>query len=422
MSKETVRYSAVKTSGKVLNLYKTPDSWFWLSGSINPYRGCEHNCKYCDGKAEWYRVNRFSSRIKVKLDSHVKFTKELLNLGFTTDRRPSLDNFISVNENSSSKTITPHSIIAIGGGVCDVYQQAEAKYKIARKLLKIAKSFHLPISILTKSDLVIRDIPIIKSINEQAYANVSFSITLFDDDIREIFEPNSSSTPKRFLALEKFRNEGIHSGVMLMPIIPGIGDSEENLKSIIYQSQKCGAEFILPSGMTLKPGRNKEEMLKTIQTKFPHLLPLYIDLYGNNNKYGIPNTSFERNLNPIKLVHEYCRKINLPDRIPRYIPPNTIQKNLFVSTILFNIAHYYQYVEERPWRKVVNFSNVGKAVELYPNSIGDFRRKELIENFTTNETVLDTIEEILQTGKSSILSKYQNPEDIFVETPKLFND
>ena len=207
-----------------------------------------------------------------------------------------------------------------------------------------------------------------------------------------------------------------------MPIIPGIGDSEENLKSIIYQSQKSGAEFILPSGMTLKPGRNKEEMLKTIQANFPHLLPLYTDLYGNNNKYGIPNVSFERHLNPIKLVHEYCRKINLPDRIPRYLAPNTIQENLFVSTILFNIAHYYQYVEEYPWRKVVNFSNVGKAVELYPKSIRDFRRNELLEKFTTDETVLDTIEEILQTEKSSILLKYQNKEDIFVETPKIFED
>jgi DNA repair photolyase len=422
MPEKMVRYSAVKTSGKVLNLYKTPDSWFWLSGSINPYRGCEHNCKYCDGKAEYYRVDQFSSHIKVKLDSHMKFTKELLKLGFTTDRQPSLDNFINMKEFYSSKTFTPHSIIAIGGGVCDVYQQAEAKYKITRKLLKIAKSFHLPISILTKSDLVVRDIQIIKSINEQAYANVSFSITLFDDNVRKIFEPNSSSTSKRFLALEKFRKEDIPSGVMFMPIIPGIGDSEENLKSIIYQSQKSGAEFILPSGMTLKPGRNKEEMLKTIQANFPHLLPLYTDLYGNNNKYGIPNISFEKHLNPIKLVHEYCRKINLPDRIPRYIAPNTIQENLFVSTILFNIAHYYQYVEEYPWRKVVNFSNGGKAVELSPKSIRDFRRNELLEKLTKDEIVLNTIEEILQTGKSSILLKYQNKEDIFVETPKIFED
>jgi DNA repair photolyase len=417
-----VQYSAVKVSGKVLNLYKSPDSWFWLSGSINPYRGCEHNCKYCDGKAEWYRVEHFSTHIKVKVDIHLKFTKELLKLGFTTDKRPKLDNYFHKGSANSSRATIPRSIFAIGGGVCDVYQQAEEKYQMARKLLNVAKSFHLPTSILTKSDLVLRDIEIIKSINKQAYANVSFSITLFDDNIRKIFEPNSSSTPNRFLALKTVRDEGIHGGVMFMPIIPGIGDSEDNLKNIILESKKMGAEFILPSGMTLKPGRNKQEMLSTIKKDFPNLLPLYTDLYGNNNKYGIPDTSTKPHLNPNKLVHEYCRKINLPDRIPRYISPNAIQANLLVSTILLNIAHYYQYVEEYPWSKIVNFSSTAKAIELSSESIINFRRKELMEKFTSDEAVLDTIDEIFQTGKSYILSQYQNFDDIFVITPKIFDN
>jgi len=418
----TVQYSAVKTSGKVLNLYKDPDSWFWLSGSVNPYRGCEHNCKYCDGKAEWYRVDQFSSHIKVKVDAQKKFAKELLKLGFTTEKRPKLDNFIHMSSNKPSKTRTPHSIFAIGGGVCDVYQPAEAKYKITRKLLQVAKNFHLPISILTKSDLVIRDIDIIKSINKQMYANVAFSITLIDDKMREIFEPNSSSTSDRFLALRKIRSENIHGGVMFMPIIPGIGNSEENMKSIISESKKMGAEFILPSGMTLKPGKNKQEMFATIKTYFPSLMPLYTDFYGNNNKYGIPDYSSGKYLNPIRFVHEYCKKINLPDRIPRFISPNSIQANLFVSTILFNIAYYYQYVENYPWRKIVNFFNAAKTIELFKHSIQDFRRNDLKEKFTSDEVVLDSIEELLQTRKSTILSQYQNSEDTFVMTPKLLDD
>jgi DNA repair photolyase len=418
----TVQYSAVKTSGKILNLYKTPDSWFWLSGSVNPYRGCEHNCKYCDGKAEWYRVDQFSSHIKVKVDANQKLAKELLALGFTTEEQPTLDSYIQMNVKKSAEDKTPKSVFAIGGGVCDVYQPAEAKYKITRKLLQVAKNFHLPISILTKSDLVIRDIDIIKSINKQMYANVAFSITLINDDIRKIFEPNSSSSSSRFLALRKIRSEGIHGGVMFMPIIPGIGNSEENMKKIISESKEMGAEFILPSGMTLKPGKNKQEMLNTIQTYFPSLIPLYTDLYGNNNKYGIPDTSSGNYLNPIKFVHEYCRKISLPDRIPRFISPNSIQSNLFVSTILFNIAYYYQYVENYPWRKIVNFFNAAKTIELFTHSIQDFRRKELIERFTTDEVVLDTIEEVFQTGISTILSQYQNPNDTFVTTPQILDD
>ncbi|MHA1206653.1 MAG: hypothetical protein ACTSSO_03670 [Candidatus Hodarchaeales archaeon] len=207
-----------------------------------------------------------------------------------------------------------------------------------------------------------------------------------------------------------------------MPIIPGIGNSEENMKKIISESKEMGAEFILPSGMTLKPGKNKQEMLNTIQTYFPSLIPLYTDLYGNKNKYGIPDTSSGNYLNPIKFVHEYCRKISLPDRIPRFISPNSIQSNLFVSTILFNIAYYYQYVENYPWRKIVNFFNAAKTIELFTHSIQDFRRKELIKRFTTDEVVLDTIEEVFQTGISTVLSQYQNPNDTFVTTPQILDD
>ena len=83
-----VKYKPVETKSKVLNLYSQPESWFWIIGGINPYRGCEHDCKYCDGKAEWYRIPNFGTNISVKTDISLHFEKELLQLGYTPQNRP----------------------------------------------------------------------------------------------------------------------------------------------------------------------------------------------------------------------------------------------------------------------------------------------------------------------------------------------
>ena len=349
----TVRYQEVKTAGKILNIYDNPDSWFWIHASINPYRGCEHNCVYCDGKAEYYRINQFSSLIRVKTDAHRKFEKELLGYGYATYKHPSLDNYLQTPRNEkNTKPGRIISLFAIGGGVCDVYQPAENTFNITRKILEVVHSFGIPISILTKNSLVKRDLSLIKKINEQSYANVCFSIALKDEKERAIFEPKSSSIYNRFETLKLMRKNHVHGGVMLMPIIPGIGDREENLRSIIKQSKENNAEFIIGGGLTLKPGKNKQEMLNTLQKHHPDLLTLYSELYGNNNKYGSPDISSRNFRNNIKIVHELCQRYKISDKIPRYLPSYVIKKNYLISTILHNLAYYYQYINEYPWKKI----------------------------------------------------------------------
>ncbi|MHA1977146.1 MAG: radical SAM protein [Candidatus Hodarchaeales archaeon] len=407
-----IQYEEVKTSGKILNVYENPDSWFWVSASLNPYRGCEHNCKYCDGKAEWYRIDNFASHIRVKTDSHRKFEKELLSLGYIPKERPSLDEFLPV---SSSQDIFPKkrlTLFAIGGGVCDVYQQAEEKYRITHKLLHVAHKFMIPVSILTKSERVLHDLKIIYKINIQSYANVSISITHIDDEIRKIFEPRSSSIEHRFDALKLIRKNNIPGGIMLMPILPRIGDTEENLRGIVKKGKEIGVKFILPAGLTLKPGRNKKEMFATIRKKYPKFSPVYDDLYSNNNKYGIPRINSKYSLNGAKIAHEFCRKYGIPDRIPRYLPSDIIKLNYYVSTILFNLAYYYQHVSEQPWKKITDLSKAARNIEKLTRSIDSLPINDL-KSLTFNGTILEIVEEILQTGKSVALSQFQKPEDIF---------
>jgi DNA repair photolyase len=201
---------------------------------------------------------------------------------------------------------------------------------------------------------------------------------------------------------------------MFMPILPGIGDSEENIKQIVQKSKEAQAEFVLPSGLTLKPGRNKQEFLTVIQKYFPDLVQFYQDLYNNNSKYGNPNPKFKDALNTCKLGHEYCRKFDIPDRVPRYIPSGVPQKNFLVSTILYNLAYYFQWVEEKYWRSVKPFTEAANAIEGFSQNISEMTGAELKNQFNLSKNVYSVVTEVLETGKSSDLMVYQDPETILV--------
>ncbi|MFX1505421.1 MAG: radical SAM protein [Promethearchaeota archaeon] len=410
-------YQAVESHSKVFNRYSHPDPWFWVSGSINPYRGCEHNCVYCDGKAEWYRIESFSSYIRIKIDAAQKFEKELIKLGLNPEyrqRKDNLEKFLpGISNHLRKREKKPILPIAIGGGVCDVYQPAEKKFKVTRQLLETSRDFGIPVMVLTKSRLVLRDLDLLKAINLLSYANISFTITLIDENTQKIFEPGSASSFQRFKALKTVKKNYLHGGVVFMPILPGIGDTEENIKHIIQKSKEVRADFVIPGGLTLKPGRNKQEYLDAIQQFYPELIPLYRHLYSNNNKYGNPNPHYKDVTNVCKIGHEYCRKIGIPDRIPRYIPPGVPHKNFLVSTILYNLAYYLQWVDERHWRSVAPYTTAAKAIEGLSRDISEMKREELKISLKPSKNVFSIISEVLETGKSSDLMVYQDPDTIF---------
>jgi DNA repair photolyase len=410
------KYFPKNASSKIINEYSGVDSWFWLNGSVNPFRGCEHDCAYCDGKAEYYHIENFSSHIRIKTDSHLRLRKELQKLGFVSSDCQTLDSFLSENGNikKSTQKSNYNFVLAIGGGVCDVYQPAERKFQITRKILKIIHEFSVPISILTKNKLVLRDLSLISKINARKYANVNISIALMNDQTREIFEPFSSSIYDRFSTLKELRKENIHGGVMAMPILPWIGDNEENIRKLVKESKKSHAEFILPSSLTLKPGRNKKKMFSVVKKHFPEVLHLYIDLYKNNNKYGTPNGGTQGYSNVNKLVHEQCKKYRISDRIPRYIPQINNQKNVIISTILHNLSYYLQYVSEKKWREISKYANAGRAIELSSKNIESFRKTKMIQTFRIDEEIFSIINEVIETGQSSLLSEFQDPETVYI--------
>ena len=174
----------------ILRKHKKIDSWFISQYGMNLYRGCIHNCVYCDGRSEKYKVDgEFGREVIVKINAIDLLRKEL--------------------EIKKRRIPLKKSYIMIGGGVGDSYQPVEKKYELTKKTLELLYKKNLPISILTKSTLVKRDIDIIKRINEKNKAIVSFSFSSTDDKISSIFEPGVPPPGERLKTIEFFKNADI---------------------------------------------------------------------------------------------------------------------------------------------------------------------------------------------------------------------
>jgi DNA repair photolyase len=137
------------------------------------------------------------------------------------------------------------------GGVCDAYQPAEREFKITKKVFSVLKKHKWPCFILTKSDLILRDIDLLKAIFENSYLCVAFTINTTSDNSARYFEPFSPSPSKRFKALAKLKSNGLYAGICAMPILPYIWDSEEQLDNLFKHAKEAGADFILFSSLTL---------------------------------------------------------------------------------------------------------------------------------------------------------------------------
>ena len=177
----------------------------------------------------------YAHTIRAKTNAPELLEKYLVNQGFFPINRERTNTLFDFMKDSGKKKINgikPKFIISIFGNICDVYQPAERDLMITRQILQIAYDFGFPVRILTKNILVLRDLDLIQKINNDTFARVAFTITLSDSKDQQIFEPNASSTDERLGALRILREEGIPAGVYITPVIPWIGDTEENLKNL----------------------------------------------------------------------------------------------------------------------------------------------------------------------------------------------
>ena len=254
---------------------------------LNPYQGCYHDCVYCDGKAENYHMHEdFGSKLRVKENAPELLEKYLRKKGYLPVNRKQTGTLLDLGIVPGNQ---PEKIyVGISGGVCDIYQPAEEEIGMSRKMMQVVYDYGLPIQLLTKNKLVLKDLDMLKKINKDAGASVCMSIVFSrkNDHIREIFEPRASTIPERLETLKILHDEGINTGVWMLPILPYICDDDENLENMVKEMAEVGVQFILPGGLTLKPGRQKEYFFKVMKQHFPELVPKYSTLYRNNSKWG----------------------------------------------------------------------------------------------------------------------------------------
>jgi len=304
----------------ILRTYKRMDSWFISCYGMNLYRGCLHNCVYCDGRSEKYQVNGcFGEDVEVKINAIEVLNKELRLL--------------------KKKKSFKKCYILLGGGVGDSYQPIEKTYQLTRKTLELLNHYHLPISILTKSTLIERDIDLFSEVHEKNNLLLNFSFCSTDDDICSIFERGTSSPSEKLKTMKKLKKKGFTLGVFLMPVIPFITDTVTSMKKTIQDFIDIDIDYVIFGGMTLKKGKQKEFFYQTLKEHYPHLLTDYEIIYKNDT-WGQATKEYTHSIHETFIT--LMKNNHIPIRIPASLFNNILSENDTVSVILDQLDYLHK--------------------------------------------------------------------------------
>lgn len=258
--------------------YKEVKAILSPSNGMNLYRGCSHGCIYCDARSTCYNMQHDFEDIEVKSNA-----VELLEKTLAHKRNKGM----------------------IGtGAMSDPYLHLEKELRHTRKCLEIIDRYEYGLAIQTKSDLILRDLDLLKSINEKTKCVVQMTLTTYDDELCKIIEPNVCVTSKRAEVLNIMRDNGIPTIVWMTPILPFINDTEENIRGLIKYCVEAKVYGILlwNMGVTLREG-DREYFYQKLDKHFPGLKKRYITTYGNQYMLTSPN-----NDKLMRILKQECKK------------------------------------------------------------------------------------------------------------------
>lgn len=232
---------------------------------MNIYRGCTHGCIYCDSRSKCYGFTHDFEDIEVKQNA-----PELLEQKLRSKKKRCM----------------------IGtGAMCDPYMHCEEQLELTRKCIEIIDHYGFGLAIQTKSNRILRDLDLLKRINEKTKCVVQMTLTTYDEDLCKIIEPNVCTTKERFEALEILRDHGIPTIVWLSPILPFINDTVENIEGILDYCIRAKVYGIMSFGMgvTLREG-DREYFYDALDKYFPGLKAKYHQTYGYAYELESPNS------------------------------------------------------------------------------------------------------------------------------------
>jgi DNA repair photolyase len=220
---------------------------------MNLYRGCQHQCIYCDTRSECYGVDTFNTDVLIK------------------------ENAIELLRGALSGKRVKGTVGT--GSMNDPYMPLEESVMLTRQALQVLAEHRFPVHVITKGALVARDIDVLARIG-RVYAAVSFSVTTADDDLGKRLEPGASLVSERFAAMKQLAGAGVYTGVTMMPVLPYLEDTEENVRAIVAMAARHGASYVLPAfGMTLRD-RQRAYYYQQLDRLFPGVRERYESRFG----------------------------------------------------------------------------------------------------------------------------------------------
>ncbi len=245
--------------------HRVPFEW-----TINPYRGCEFGCKYCYARYthEYMEIDggEFEQKIFVKQDAAALLARDVSQK-------------YSYESKASGYTQSEH--IAIGSAT-DPYQPAEKEYRVTRACLEeLARREGLSISVITKSNQIVRDIDILKVIAAKSALSLNITVTTLKPRLARLLEPRAPRPDLRLAAVKALRDAGLSVGVSASPLVPGITDGEGELEGVAAAAKEAGAQWFFSGVLFLMPASAKT-FLPFILEKFPRLAKQYDQWYAKN--------------------------------------------------------------------------------------------------------------------------------------------
>lgn len=271
----------------ILSSVKNSESWFGVDYNMNLYRGCSHGCIYCDSRSNCYHIENFDS-IRGKENALEILEQEL-------------------------KSKRKKGVVGIGA-MSDTYNPLEKDYQFTRGALKLLLKYGFGVSIDTKSDLILRDLDLLKEINKHSPVIIKFTITTPYDEISRLIEPRVSPSSKRLEAIKVLSENHIFVGILMTPVLPFLTDKESDIKLLVQKASHYGAKFIFTyMSVTLRENQ-REYYLEKIDKINPKLKQKYLMYYQNT--YDCIPLNYKK---LYQLFLEECKKYGLLTKMDEII-------------------------------------------------------------------------------------------------------
>jgi DNA repair photolyase len=286
-----IRFHEVRSKSA---LNRVPGGPYGFDWTVNPYRGCSHACVYCFARPthtylDFNAGRDFEKEIVVKVNAPEVLRTELA--------RPSWKK----------------ELVALGTNT-DPYQWVESRYRLTREILLALEAADTPVTVLTKSPLVLTDIDIFERMLGGVPASVNLSIPTFDESAWRATEPHTPSPRARMEAVAELRRRGINSGILIAPLMPGINDRPEQVEPILRAASEADADFVTPIALNLRR-ETKDVFFEWLEAERPHLVERYREMFPPG-KGRLPRDEQRR----ITAVARFPRNRRRPDRGVR-VPP-----------------------------------------------------------------------------------------------------